>query len=60
MDEVKAVIDLGDCYRIVFYMPHKSLRFICQKDLIQIGTLDAFEALFSDKIIRKEKRKHEK
>ena len=28
MDEVKAVMDLGDCYRIVFYMPHKSLRFI--------------------------------
>ncbi len=51
---VKKVFDLGSCYYIVFYFPHKSMYFVCQKDLLIEGSLEEFEKLFEGKIQRKE------
>lgn len=48
---VKKVIDMGEWYHIIFYFGHKDIFFICQKDLITIGTIEAFEKLFDGKIV---------
>lgn len=53
MDQIKCVIDYGEWYQIEFSFPCKSQRFICQKDLITQGTIEDFENLFADKIIRR-------
>lgn len=53
IEEVKAVIDLGDWYYISLYFPHKWGYYVCQKDLITQGTLEEFEALFEDKLVRR-------
>ncbi len=52
VDSVKKIIDYGDWYHIIFKFPHKSLRFLCQKDLLVEGSLANFEALFENKIVR--------
>ena len=53
IDRVKSVIDYGEWYKIEFRLPGNSQRFICQKDLITQGTIEDFENLFADKIIRR-------
>ena len=53
IDQIKCVIDYGEWYKIIFRFPNKSQRFICQKDLITQGTIEDFETLFADKIIRR-------
>ena len=47
------IIDFEDCYYFHFCFPHKDCRFLCQKDLITEGTIEEFENLFKDKIIKK-------
>lgn len=54
--EIKKIIDYGQFYQIYFKWPKKSYKFLCQKDLIVEGTLEEFENLFKDKIIRKNKK----
>ena len=53
ISDVKVVVDWGEWYDIIFYFPYKSVGFICQKDLIVEGTIEEFEKLFEDKIVRK-------
>ncbi len=53
LKNIKKVVDMGDWYKIYFYFPHKSNIFLCQKDLLVEGTLEEFENLFEDKLIRK-------
>lgn len=53
---IKTIIDRGELYHIYFKFPHKDLRFVCQKDLIKTGTLQEFEEVFKDKIVRKIKK----
>lgn len=50
---INKVIDYGDCYKLV-----RDLKTGCiiQKDLIVEGTIEEFEELFQDKIVRKLKR----
>ena len=57
IDEVKKVIDMGEFYHILFYFPNQWANCICQKDLIVEGTIEEFEKLFEDKIVRKYKSK---
>lgn len=52
VDQVKQVVDYGEWYKIDFYFPYKCQRFICQKDLIAQGTIEEFERIFFEKIIR--------
>lgn len=51
--DIKSIDDCGDFYRIWFSFPHKSILFLCQKDLVVEGTIEDFEELFVDKIVRK-------
>jgi hypothetical protein len=53
LDDIKKVVDMGDWYKIYFYFPHKSNIFIVQKDLITQGTIEEFESLLQDKIVRR-------
>lgn len=53
IDDVKNVIDMGTFYHILFYFPKQWANCICQKDLIVEGTIEEFEKLFEDKIVRK-------
>lgn len=52
-DEIKEILDLETFYEIKFYGHAGSMFFICQKDLIVEGTIEEFEQLFEDKIVRK-------
>lgn len=52
--KIKKVIDEGDCYHIVYSEYSNSI--ICQKDLITEGTIEEFEEIFKDKIVRKFKQ----
>lgn len=56
ISQVKKVVDIGVCYQIFFYFPEKSQQFVCQKDLIKQGTIQDFEKLFEDKLVRKIKK----
>ena len=53
LSKVKKVIDVGEWYYVVFKGGSLNSAFVCQKNLLKQGTLDEFEALFEDKIIRK-------
>ena len=52
LGEVVEVHDFGDYYIIYFSELIKTRNFVCQKDLITEGTIEEFEALFEDKLIR--------
>ncbi len=53
IQDIKEVLDMGKFYAIVFHFPNMDRRFICQKDLLVEGTIEEFEKLFEDKIVRK-------
>lgn len=53
IEDIKKIVDYGDFYQIIFYFPHKSIVFVCQKDLITKGTIEEFEQRFADHIVRK-------
>ena len=50
MKKIKKVLDVGDCYYIIY--GDISNCIVCQKNLIQEGTIEEFEALFPEKIVR--------
>lgn len=51
--KVKKVIDMGEWYYLIFKFGDISNSWVCQKNLITLGTIDEFEALFESKLIRK-------
>ncbi len=51
--DVKQVRDFGEFYELTFPFGKISDKFICQKNLLTIGTIQEFESLFDGKIIRK-------
>lgn len=53
VSEVKKVIDMGEWYHIFFNYRYRNPRFVCQKDLLKQGSINEFEKLFENKIIRK-------
>ena len=52
LSDVKQVRDYGEFYEIIFPFGKISSNFICQKNLLTIGTVDEFEKLFDGKILR--------
>lgn len=52
ISDIKKITDMGKWYVIDFYFPNKNLFFVCQKDLLIEGSIDEFEKLFEDKIIK--------
>lgn len=57
IQDIKEIWDMGTFYAVIFYFPNMDRRFICQKDLIVEGTIEEFEQLFEDKIVRKHETK---
>lgn len=50
--DLKRVLDEGEFYIMDFYFPYKCMEMICQKDLILQGTLEEFEELFKDYLVK--------
>ena len=50
MKKIKKVLDAGDCYYIIYGDINNCI--VCQKNLIQEGTIEEFEALFQGKVVR--------
>lgn len=50
---VKRVIDVGEWYYVIFKFGDIGNSWICQKDLLTKGTLEQFENIFNDRIVRK-------
>lgn len=50
LKKIKKVLDVGDCYYIIY--GDISNCIVCQKNLIQEGTIEEFETLFQGKIVR--------
>ena len=55
LSDVKQVRDFGAFYDVVFPFGKYSEKFVCQKDLLTIGTIADFEKLFEGRIVRKQK-----
>lgn len=55
--DVKKVVDMGDWYKFYFYFPHKSNIFICEKKSLTEGTLEEFEELFKDRLVKVDYKK---
>lgn len=53
VSEVRKVIDVGDLYILVGYPSRDGHYWACQKNLLTKGTLEEFEELFADKLVRK-------
>lgn len=53
ISKVKKVIDAGEWYYLIFKFGDISNSWVCQKDLITQGTIEEFEKLFENKIVRK-------
>jgi hypothetical protein len=51
--DVKKVVDCGNWYHIIFSFPNKDSYFVCQKSLITQGSIEEFETLFAEKIVKK-------
>ena len=49
---MRKILDYGECYLIKFKIPYGRAVFL-QKDLIKGGTIEDFEKLFQEKIIKK-------
>ncbi len=55
ISEIEAVVDYGRWYQIYFNIGFRNNYVICQKDLIVKGTIEEYEKLLEDKIIRLKK-----
>ncbi|MBR2220960.1 MAG: hypothetical protein IKK20_01160 [Clostridia bacterium] len=53
LSNIKKVLDYGKFYAFVFKFGDITNAWICEKDHIKNGTIEDFEKLFADKIIRK-------
>ena len=56
--DVRKVIDYGDFYSIRVYQQFEHGLFLCQKDLLTQGSIEKFEKIFENKIVRKGKGKN--
>lgn len=53
LSKVKKVIDAGICYYVIFKHGDLTNCWVCQKNLLIKGTLNEFETIFAEKLIRK-------
>lgn len=51
--DIKEVYDYGDFYVVLFPFGKLSHHFVCQKSLITNGSLEEFETLFENMIVKK-------
>jgi len=53
LEDVKKIIDYGEYYMIVFIFFKKDKTFICQKNLLIEGSLEEFEKLFENVLVKR-------
>ena len=53
LSNIKKVLDYGEWYCFSFKYTYRNPTFVCQKDLLTEGTIEEFESLFKDKIVKK-------
>ncbi len=53
IEDVWQVEDYGEWYYFIFKLESRDHYFICQKNLLISGSIEQFEELFAEKIIRK-------
>lgn len=53
ISDIKTIIDFGQGFYFKFKFPHKCIYCFCQKDLIVSGSIEEFENIFKNKIVRK-------
>ena len=53
LSSVKRIEDYGDWYYFVFNYEGRDPYFVCQKNLLSVGTISDFEKAFADKITSK-------
>ena len=53
ISKVRKVLDMGEWYYVIFKYGDISNSWICQKNLLTKGTLEEFEKLFEEKVVRK-------
>ena len=51
INKVTEILDTGDSFIFKFHFPRLNAHFVCQKDLLKEGDLEAFERMFAGKII---------
>lgn len=51
INKVTEILDTGDSFIFKFHFPRLNAHFVCQKDLLKEGDLEAFERMFEGKII---------
>ena len=59
-DKVKKVLDYGEFYYIMVNRFDFNNGVLCQKNLITEGTIEEFETIFKDKLVRKNIKKPKK
>ena len=52
LEQITDVQDFGDYYIVYFSKIIRTQCFVCQKNLITQGTLEEFESLFEDKLVK--------
>lgn len=52
---VKKIIDYGEWYYLIFYYSDRDMYFVCQKDLLTQGSIEDFEGLFRDRIVKNDR-----
>jgi hypothetical protein len=52
IDDIIEVKDHEDFYTFKFYSPRNQLNFIVQKDLLTQGTIEEFEEIFKEVLVR--------
>lgn len=52
INDVKIILDYDNGYYFKFYFPYKFIYCFCQKDLLVEGSIEEFEKLFGDKIVK--------
>ena len=52
LSSVKYVKDYGEWYHFEFYYSDRDMYFVCQKSLLIKGSIEEFENLFADKLMR--------
>lgn len=52
LSAVKCVKDYGEWYHFEFNFSDRDMYFVCQKSLLTEGSIEEFESLFADKLMR--------
>lgn len=53
INTISKIVDYGEWYYLYFHYGDRDMYFVCQKNLLVTGTIEDFEKMFEDKIVKK-------